>query len=184
MKIYTKSGDLGETSLFGGGRVMKSHPRVNAYGTLDEANSMIGLAIASLTGDADRFREPLTRIQGELFQLGSELATPNGAKNSCASLTEADIGRIESEIDTMEAGLAPLRNFILPGGGQAGSALHLARTIIRRSERECVDLSHSEPIRPEVVRYLNRLSDCLFVMARAVNQAAGHVESKWLPPSA
>ncbi len=184
MKIYTKSGDLGETSLFGGGRVMKSHPRVNAYGTLDEANSMIGLAISFLSGPTECFREPLTRIQGELFQLGSELATPHGSKNSCAVLAEVEVQRLEVEIDRMEAGLEPLRNFILPGGGQAGSAIHLARTIIRRAERECVDLSHSEPIRPESVRYLNRLSDCLFVMARAMNQASAHPESKWLPPKA
>jgi cob(I)alamin adenosyltransferase len=182
MKIYTKSGDQGETSLFGGGRVMKSHPRVNAYGTLDEANSMMGLALALLGEGQAGFRAPLLRIQGELFQLGAELATPSGAKNSCALLGALEIEKLEHEIDALETGLEPLRNFILPGGGSAGAALHLARTMIRRAERECVDLSHNEPIRSEVVQYLNRLSDGLFVMARAVNQSGGHAEAKWLPP--
>jgi cob(I)alamin adenosyltransferase len=184
MKIYTKSGDLGETSLFGGGRVMKSHPRVNAYGTLDEANSMLGLSLSFLEPGSESFREALLRIQNELFQLGSELATQNGAKNPCALIGEGEIERLEREIDAMEELLAPLKNFILPGGGSAGAALHLARTIIRRAERECVDLSHSEPIRPELIRYLNRLSDGLFVMARAVNQAQKKDETKWVTPKA
>jgi cob(I)alamin adenosyltransferase len=182
MKIYTKSGDRGETALWGGGRVMKSHPRVNAYGTLDEANSMIGLALSFIPGEENTIHDRLIQIQNELFQVGSELATQYGAKNSCPFVEEREILRLEQEIDEMEMGLSPLQNFILPSGGSAGSALHLARTIVRRSERECVDLSHNEPIRDEVIRYLNRLSDYLFVMARYVNQLMKQPETKWIPP--
>jgi cob(I)alamin adenosyltransferase len=182
MKIYTKSGDQGETSLWGGGRVMKSHPRVNAYGTVDEANSMIGLAMSFLPADESVIQGRLIRIQNELFQVGSELATQNGASTSCPFVEESEIQKLEQEIDEMEATLQPLRNFILPNGSSAGSALHLARTIVRRSERDCVDLGHNEPVRQELVRYLNRLSDYLFVMARHVNQVLGQTETKWIPP--
>jgi cob(I)alamin adenosyltransferase len=180
MKIYTKSGDLGETSLWGGSRVKKSHPRVSAYGTLDEANSMIGLALSFLPKSDPR----LARIQAELFQVGTELATHAGTKNPAAKVSEGEIQSLEREIDAMEATLEPLKNFILPSGGSAGSALHLARTIVRRAERECVDLAQNEPIRPEVVQYLNRLSDYLFVMARYVNHEAKLPETKWIPPKA
>jgi cob(I)alamin adenosyltransferase len=182
MKIYTKSGDQGETSLWGGGRVMKSHPRVNAYGTVDEANSMIGLAVSFVPEVESVITSRLIRIQNELFQVGSELATQIGAKNSCPFVGDVQIAVLEQEIDEMESALVPLQNFILPNGSAAGSALHLARTIVRRSERECVDLSHSEPLRQELIRYLNRLSDYLFVMARFVNQVLGKSETKWIPP--
>ena len=183
MKIYTKSGDLGETSLWGGGRVKKSHPRVNAYGSLDEANSMIGLALSFLPVDSSNTTQNrLTRVQNELFQLGAELATSAGTKNSCALIQSLEIEALEKEIDEMEAVLEPLKNFILPSGGSAGSAIHLARTIVRRSERECVDLAAQEKIRPEVIQYLNRLSDYLFVMARAINHSFGQSETKWFPP--
>ena len=195
MKIYTKSGDLGDTSLWGGGRVPKSHPRVSAYGTLDEANSMIGLALSFLTPTKEQVGfERLIRVQNELFQLGSELATQAGAKNSCPFVGDEEITQLEHEIDDMEAILQPLQNFILPGGGSAGAALHLARTIVRRCERECVELAKIEmtradsysvsavTIRPEVVRYLNRLSDYLFVMARYVNHHAQQPEVKWVAP--
>lgn len=161
---------------------MKSHPRVNAYGTVDEANSMIGLAISFLPENETVIRGRLIRIQNELFQVGSELATQNGATSSCPFVEEAEIQSLEHEIDEMEASLSPLKNFILPSGSSAGSALHLARTIVRRSERECVDLGHNEPVRQELIRYLNRLSDYLFVMARFVNQALGKGETKWIPP--
>lgn len=183
MKIYTKSGDAGETSLWGGGRVKKSHPRVNAYGTLDEANSMIGLSLSFLPAAQSIVIERLNRIQNELFVVGSELATQAGAKTTIVLIEEEAVKRLEAEIDEMEASLEPLQNFILPSGSSAGSALHLARTVIRRSERECVDLkfSHGEDIRPMVVFYLNRLSDYLFVMARFVNKALGQPETKWIP---
>ncbi|MBU6154986.1 MAG: cob(I)yrinic acid a,c-diamide adenosyltransferase [Bdellovibrionales bacterium] len=182
MKIYTKSGDQGETSLWGGGRVMKSHPRVNAYGTVDEANSMIGLAVSFFPSNENAIKERLIRIQNELFQVGSELATQNGASSTCPFVEDAEISRLEMEIDEMESSLPPLKNFILPNGSSAGSALHLARTIVRRSERECVDLGHNEPVRQELVRYLNRLSDYLFVMARHANLVLGQSETKWIPP--
>ncbi len=184
MKIYTKTGDAGETSLWGGGRVRKSHPRVNAYGTLDEANSFIGLAISFLPASQSLILEHLSRVQNELFVVGSELATQPGAKSSISLIDEASVQRLEIEIDQMESALDPLQNFILPSGSSAGSALHLARTVIRRAERDCVDLkfAHHEDIRPEVIFYLNRLSDYLFVMARYVNKALGQPETKWIPP--
>ncbi len=184
MKIYTKSGDQGETSLWGGGRVMKSHPRVNAYGTVDEANSMIGLALSFIPESEGVIRDRLVRIQNQLFQVGSELATQFDAKNTCPFVGDREINQLENEIDEMEASLTPLKNFILPSGSSAGSSLHLARTIVRRSERECVDLSHNEPLRQELVRYLNRLSDYLFVMARWVNQIMKSSETIWTSPKA
>jgi cob(I)alamin adenosyltransferase len=184
MKIYTKSGDAGETSLWGGSRVKKSHPRVNAYGTLDEANSVIGLAISFLPASQGLILEHLNRIQNELFVVGSELATQPGSKISISLIDEAAVQRLEAEIDQMESMLDPLQNFILPSGSSAGSALHLARTVIRRAERDCVDLkfTHGEEIRPQVIFYLNRLSDYLFVMARFANKALGQPETKWIAP--
>lgn len=188
MKIYTKSGDLGETSLWGGARVKKSHPRVNAYGTLDEANSMLGLALSHLplpdpTSTAlNDVRDRVTRVQSELFQVGTELATHVGTQNPVVKVGEKEITQLEHEIDAMEATLEPLKNFILPGGSSSGAAFHLARTIVRRAERECVDLAQNEPIRPDVVQYLNRLSDYLFVTARFVNHEQKLHETKWMPP--
>ena len=183
MKIYTKSGDQGETSLWGGNRVKKSHPRVNAYGTLDEANSMIGLAISFLPPSESVILGRLNRIQNELFVVGSELATQPGVKTSIILINSNTVLQLEVEIDEMESKLEPLQNFILPSGSSSGSALHLARTVIRRSERECVDLKFNtgEEVRPEVIYYLNRLSDYLFVMARLVNKTLGKIETKWIP---
>jgi len=183
MKIYTKSGDTGETSLWGGSRVKKSHPRVSAYGTLDEANSVLGLALSFLPTGEKVILERLNRIQNELFVVGSELATQAGTKTTIVLIEEDAIVQMEKEIDEMEATLEPLKNFILPSGSSTGSALHLARTVIRRAERECVDLKFisGEEIRPEVIRYLNRLSDYLFVMARHVNQTLKQTETKWIP---
>ena len=187
MKIYTKSGDLGETSLWGGNRVKKSHPRVKAYGTLDEANSTLGMALSFLPQSNERsanvglIEVRLTRIQQELFQVGAELATQAGMKNSCALISEKEITHLENEIDDMESSLEPLKNFILPSGSQAGSAIHLARTIVRRSERECVEMMEEDALRGELIRYLNRLSDYLFVMARYVNHEFKMPETKWVP---
>ena len=182
MKIYTKTGDAGETALFGGGRVKKSHPRVSTYGTLDEANSMIGLALSFLPFEADRTRGRLMRVQNELFQLGAELATPDASKIKSALLGGSEIEQLEHEIDQMETELEPLQSFILPSGASAGSALHLARTIVRRAERECVDLTQTDPLRAEIIQYLNRLSDYLFVAARFVNHHMKKPETKWNPP--
>jgi len=183
MKIYTKSGDTGETSLWGGGRVKKSHPRVNAYGTLDEANSILGLALSFMPTSEKTTIDRLNRIQYELFTVGSELATQPGQKITIVLIEENSIQQMEKEIDEMEATLEPLKNFIMPSGSSAGSALHLARTVIRRAERDCVDLKFNtgDDLRPEVIRYLNRLSDYLFVTARFVNHALGKTETKWVP---
>ena len=183
MKIYTKSGDEGMTGLWGGGRVKKSDPRVSAYGTLDEANSSIGAALSFIPVGAPTLTltlASLTRVQNELFQVGSELATSEGAKNSCPVVDETEITRLESEIDQMEATLPALQNFILPGGSSSGSLLHLSRTIIRRAERECVELHQAHPLRPEIIRYLNRLSDYLFVCARFVNHELKLNETLWV----
>lgn len=179
MKIYTKTGDAGETSLFDNTRVSKSDARVDAYGEVDEVNACLGLAIAAGV-DAD-VKASLEQVQKDLFALGARLADPAAriaARVSKAAIAEADVARLEQTIDRLEQELAPLRRFILPGGSPAGAALHLARTVCRRAERRVVALGgdHVEPI---LVVYLNRLSDLLFVMARAVNHRAGVPETEW-----
>ncbi|MCF6139337.1 cob(I)yrinic acid a,c-diamide adenosyltransferase [Pseudalkalibacillus berkeleyi] len=176
MKIYTKSGDKGTTSLVYGDRVQKNDPRVEAYGTCDEANSMIGLALSHLQ-DQDRewkvdFEKTLLRVQTVLFHVGAELATPKG-KEVGWTLEEADINYLEETIDRWDEKLTPLKQFILPGGVQAASALHVARTVSRRAERQAVGI---EEINPLVLSYLNRLSDFLFVAARYVNQQLNQTE--------
>lgn len=177
MKIYTKTGDQGETALFGGERVKKNHPRVKAYGSLDEANSMIGLALSFLPPKESLIKDRLTRVQNELFQLGSELASPKPA-TYLKYVGDAEIVTLEKEIDSMDETLSPLKNFILPGGSSAGASLHVARTLIRKSERLVVEMN-DPGIRPEVVQYLNRLSDYLFVSARYVNAVLGEIETTW-----
>ncbi|WP_153125430.1 cob(I)yrinic acid a,c-diamide adenosyltransferase [Peribacillus tepidiphilus] len=177
MKIYTKTGDKGTTSLIYGERVKKSDRRVEAYGTCDEANSMIGLSL-SLLNDAnfnekELVKNVLHKIQTELFHVGAELATPKG-KTVKWTLTKENIDDLEKIIDQWDAELPPLTNFILPGGHTAGAALHSARTIVRRAER-CV-ASMSEEVNPLVLSYLNRLSDFLFVAARYVNHKTGFPE--------
>ena len=168
MKIYTKTGDRGDTGLFGGPRVSKDAPRIEAYGTVDELNSVLGVVRSLLApGDVDSLVE---QIQNELFCLGAQLATPNPAAHQTALIGPAQIAGLETAIDRYEAGLAPLTQFILPGGTPAAAQLHLARTVCRRAERRLVTLmTHSaEPIAGELVVYLNRLSDLLFVLAREV----------------
>lgn len=181
MKIYTRTGDDGTTGLFGGARVSKADPRVEAYGTVDEANSVLGLArAAGLSGALD---ESLARIQGELFTLGAELACAPGkeGKLGLEVVGEAHIRVLEAEIDALEAGLEPLKNFILPGGAMAAAFLHQARCVCRRAERRVLEARAAGEIRIEVVHYLNRLSDLLFVQARAANHQAGHVDVAWTP---
>lgn len=171
MKIYTKSGDKGETSLIYGDRVPKNAPRVEAYGTCDEANSFIGLG-KSYLDEAENWKllkKSLHIVQTKLFHIGAELATPTGKKVSWP-ITEEDVLFLELEIDRMDAELPPLTNFILPGGHPAAAALHSARTVARRAER-CV-LSINESVNPITIKYLNRLSDYLFVAARWVNKEA------------
>lgn len=177
MKIYTKTGDAGQTGLLGGPRVSKDAARIEAYGTVDELNSLLGLArTESLPRDLD---EVLQKIQNQLFDLGAELASP-GAKHSAAGVIGPEhVGWQEKTIDRYESQLAPLDQFILPGGTKAAALLHVARCACRRAERRVVTLSAAEPLRPDVLVYLNRLSDLLFVLARAANHAAGSPDVVW-----
>jgi len=185
MKIYTKQGDAGETGLFGGDRVPKDHLRIRAYGTLDELNAALGLALAPIPGVAQpdaAFTERLHRIQAELFQLGAELATPRGKTVSIALVGESEVTQMEKEIDEMEKSLPKLMSFILPGGSHVAAQLHVARTVCRRAERELVVLNRAEPLRPIVLQYVNRLSDYLFVCSRFANSLAKIADIPWHAP--
>jgi cob(I)alamin adenosyltransferase len=178
MKIYTRTGDTGETSLFGGTRVGKDDPRVRAYGEVDEVNASLGLARAS-AADPEIDAE-LVRLQRDLFALGAQLADPGstvGDRSAKARLGDEDVARLEQLIDRLEAGLPPLRNFILAGGTPCGAALHVARAVCRRAERAVVALDPA--VDPVLLRYINRLSDLLFVLARTANQRAGAAEAIW-----
>jgi len=170
-RIYTRGGDKGETSLGSGARVPKHAARVAAFGTIDEANAVIGIARLHMAGDSDAMLE---RIQNDLFDLGADLCTPEtGARAEGAlRIIDAQVERLESEIDAMNASLAPLSSFVLPGGTAAAAHLHLARTVIRRAERLMTDLATREPVNPAALRYANRLSDHLFVLARRLNAEA------------
>jgi len=171
-KIYTRTGDDGTTGLGDGSRVAKDSLRVEAYGTVDEANSCIGLLLASeLPGDV---RELLTRVQHQMFDLGGELCIPGHA-----AIFDADIDALEARLDHYNDALPALKDFILPGGGEAAARCHVARTVVRRAERETVALGHEETVRPQAIRYLNRLSDLLFVLARVLARASGHGEVLW-----
>jgi cob(I)alamin adenosyltransferase len=178
MKIYTKKGDEGQTGLFGGERVPKDHLRIRTYGTLDELNAVLGVVLASPSVGSE-LRQRLLRVQNELFQLGAELATPRGKDAGIALVRDADTEQLEQEIDAMEKTLAPLKTFILPGGSPASAHLHVARTVSRRAERELVALHRVESLRGEVLRYVNRLSDYLFVSARFANHEAGKADVPW-----
>jgi cob(I)alamin adenosyltransferase len=182
MKIYTKTGDDGDTGLFGGPRVRKYHPRVAAYGDVDETNAAIGVARAA--NMPEHLDAILERISSELFLLGAELATPGTTNKSTARIGDEHIEKLEQAIDVLEANLKPLANFILPVGTPAAAALHLARCVSRRAERMVVALSDISEERPsaQVVIYLNRLSDLLFVMAREANRAAGVKDMPWFAP--
>lgn len=182
MKIYTKSGDKGTTSLLGGKRVMKSDLRIDAYGTVDELNSYIGLLRDQ---DVNQKREGLLKeIQDRLFTIGATLATEPGKDNvKRPDLLEEDLQLLENEIDQMEATLPPLKNFILPGGHQVVSFCHIARTVCRRTERCVIALMENEPVDELIVKYLNRLSDYLFVLGRAITQDLGVEEVTWKPRS-
>lgn len=183
MKIYTKSGDQGQTGLYGGERVPKDHLRIRTYGTFDELNASLGVVLAGPPISED-LRKRLSRIQSELFQLGAELATPRGKELKMELVGESLVSLMETEIDAMELKLAPLHTFILPGGAAPSALLHLARTISRRAERELVILHRAEPTRPTVLQYMNRLSDYLFVCARFANHEAGVADILWESPHA
>jgi cob(I)alamin adenosyltransferase len=179
MKIYTKTGDQGETSLFDNSRVSKADPRVDAYGEVDELNACLGVVRAA--GLDDDVAAALEQIQKDLFAVGARLADPSAriaGRVTKAAVTGADIERLEVTIDRLEPEMPPLRRFILPGGCDAGALLHLARTVCRRAERRVVALG-PDAVEPVVIVYLNRLSDLLFVMARAVNHRAGRPETEW-----
>ena len=180
MKIYTRTGDTGETGLFGGPRVPKDAQRIEAYGTVDELNAMLGLArSAGLPKTVDAI---VTTAQNELFELGAELATPPSHGSDAARITAAHVTRIESSIDELEQQLPQLKTFILPGGSQGAATLHVARCVCRRAERASVRLAATEHVSSHVLAYLNRLSDLLFVAARATNQSAGAEETPWQAP--
>lgn len=182
MKIYTRTGDKGATGLFGGDRVSKDNLRIEAYGTVDETNSVIGMARAVLPEkDHAVIQAMLHRIQSELFVLGADLATPLTAKVQVPRIEDAHVLTLENEIDQLESDLPPLKHFILPGGSQAASAIHLARTVCRRAERRTVSLQHEEALNEQAAVYLNRLSDLLFVMTRWLNNKAGVSEEAWKP---
>ncbi len=177
MKIYTRTGDRGTTSLFGGKRIDKNSARIEAYGCVDELNSLIGTIVAAKP-DADVLKK-LIRVQGELFVLGTDLATPTIVKVKIPRVTKIYITRLEKEIDFFDKRLPTLKNFILPGGGRVGSSLHLARTVARRAERKIVELSNTEKINQISLVYINRLSDWLFVLARLVNFEENAKEIIW-----
>jgi cob(I)alamin adenosyltransferase len=178
-KIYTRGGDKGQTSLGSGERVDKHNLRVAAYGTTDESNSIIGIARLHTTRGAD---EMLSRIQNDLFDLGADLCTPEGENRTEGALriVPEQISRLESEIDTMNQNMTDLSSFILPGGSPASAYLHLARTVARRAERLMAELSAIQQVNPEAIKYINRLSDHLFVLARYLNDT-GKADILWVP---
>lgn len=178
MRIYTKTGDRGETGLLGGVRVPKSHRRVEAYGAVDELNAFLGVVRASLDGEIGGL---LAEIQRDLFTIGAHLADVRreGKRSTKEDLPEERIAHLEAVIDRYGETLPPLRTFILPGGTREGALLHLARTICRRAERRIVALDREERVSPVILAYMNRLSDLLFVLARAVNRQAGVEEIPW-----
>lgn len=189
MKLYTKRGDAGLTDLYGGQRVGKDHLRVEAYGTVDELNSLIGLV---LCGAERELVEPLKSIQSRLFEIGADLATPHGEFDEAGNETgrgstvprvgEAQVSELEQWIDAVCEPVPAMQHFVLPGGSETAARLHVARTVCRRAERMSVALTHHEPIGDHVIVYLNRLSDLLFAMARRANQLAGVADVPWLAP--
>jgi len=181
-KIYTKTGDAGETALGNGARVAKHSTRVTAYGTVDEVNATVGLARLHADGDLDA---QLAMIQNDLFDIGADLCRPDMEKDAAAEypplrVTEDQVTRLEAEIDAMNADLQPLRSFILPGGSTLAAYLHLCRTVSRRAERLTVELATMESVNPAAVKYLNRLSDWFFVASRIANNG-GNDDVLWIP---
>ena len=181
MKIYTKTGDRGETALFGGGRVPKDHPRVSAYGDVDELNSSIGAAMACAPVEFEA--SLLEAVQRDLFAIGGRLASPEPEKVAKALvkavIADQRVGELESAIDRADTEIAPLKAFVLPSGTPKAAAFHLARTVCRRAERSVVALHHAEGVPPVILTYLNRLSDLLFTLARLANHRAGVADRTW-----
>ncbi len=183
MRIYTRSGDKGQTSLFGGDRVPKDHPRIEAYGTVDELNSLLGLTIATLPtgGEVEELHPLLQKLQHELFIVGGDLATPPGSRFEPPRVGPDHIEALEKAIDRFDAQIPPLKQFVLPGGSVTAARLHVCRTVCRRAERLVVKTGDAASA--DVVVYLNRLSDLLFVLARWANYTEGVPETKWDPTS-
>ena len=182
-RVYTRQGDRGETGLAGGQRVPKDSARIEAYGTVDELNAFVGAArVTAIDTGAAELAGILLRVQHELFNLGSILATlPEDVHPKQARVTDAEVTQLEAEMDRANADLAPLRSFVLPGGSRLNAELHICRTVCRRAERACVTLARLETVPPEAVRYLNRLSDALFVWSRWSSHLAGLPETLWEP---
>jgi cob(I)alamin adenosyltransferase len=183
-KIYTRGGDKGETSLGDGSRVPKHGHRVTAYGTVDEANSAVGVARLYATNLPPDINAALGRIQNDLFDLGADLCTPRPdaeLPDHALRIVQSQIDRLEQEIDTWNAVLAPLNSFVLPGGASVAAYLHVARTVARRAERDITLLAKSEDVNPLAIAYINRLSDHLFVLARYVNHVGGQGDVLWVP---
>lgn len=185
-KVYTKTGDKGETGLYGGTRISKASARVESYGNIDELNAFIGVAKSYVTDV--RVVDQLKKIQFDLFTVGSEAATPvdklflaNGKARLPLVISETEIEELENWIDAFEEELEPLQYFILPGGGKAATHFHVARTVCRRAERSMVFLNESEEVRPELIKYLNRLSDYLFVLSRYISKIDNEPEEYWNP---
>ena len=185
-RVYTRTGDKGETALVGGKRVPKDAPRIEAYGTIDELNSIVGLARVFNeenlnAGDAHRFLDLVLRqIQDELFDLGSELATPDDfSYDGMYRVSEREVKRLEELIDECQKELQPLKSFVLPGGGRVGAYLHQCRTVCRRAEREILRLSRAEPLNEWPLKYVNRLSDLFFVLSRWISKQSGEQEYLW-----
>jgi cob(I)alamin adenosyltransferase len=182
VKVYTRGGDAGETSLFGGERIRKDALRVESYGAVDELNATLGVARAEI--EAEDLQAILKELQNGLFDLGGELATPDVEERAkkgkeIPRIDASDVARLERWIDSLDEELEPLRSFVLPGGHRGAARLHLARTVARRAERRVVALSEREPVADAVLAYLNRISDLLFVLARVANRRAGVAESIW-----
>jgi cob(I)alamin adenosyltransferase len=199
MKLYTRSGDDGSTGLFGGQRVLKNHPRVEAYGTVDELNAALGLAAAEITrllggsekpwmdskpsGFLQRASAIIAQLQSRLFDIGADLATPEESKHESKvkRISDEQIAESERWIDEIDAGNQPMNSFVMPGGTDLAARLHLARTICRRAERAIVSLQRDETITPGVLIYINRVSDLLFAMARRANVESGVADVPWIP---
>lgn len=185
MKIYTKTGDSGTTGLFAGPRVLKDNPRIAAYGSVDELNAILGMVLQSLSAQSQPLAHTVAQIQSDLFSIGAELATPDPVKQNMCLLAESRVGELELSMDEIEETLPPLKNFVLPGGCAASAALHWARTVCRRAERDVVHLAQQPGTADcgRVIIYLNRLSDWLFVVARQQNALAGVPDQPWVRPS-
>ncbi len=186
MKLYTRTGDDGMTGLFSGARVSKDHPRIEAYGTVDELNAVLGLvgcACDPAHAFERRLLEILTALQSRLFDIGADLATPEGAKqqSKIQRIDDADVAQAEAWIDEVDGGNPPIKAFVMPAGTELAARLHLARTVCRRAERSIISLTSIEPVGEPLLRYVNRLSDLFFAMARRANHERGRPDTPWIP---